>query len=231
MKPEKKFQNKKEETSISSLSLLIKSPIQVLTGTNWLDIESPFMSTFLPLDHSSTKIRHNRHSKTIRRIDKTYLVQSFQRFQRILHKEVTILLKEEDSFTRISESFTRRWYPSQGGAILHKEVAILHKEVQSFTRRWESFIRRCNPSQGGGNPSQGGGILHKELAMLHKEVAILYQEEAILHKEVEILRTKGLNISNETRKQISKQKRGNVNAFTKSPDYVTHPGTNRDQLA
>ena len=55
MKPEKKFKNKKEETSIPSVSLLIKSPIQVLTGPNWLDIESPFMSTFLPLDHSSTK--------------------------------------------------------------------------------------------------------------------------------------------------------------------------------
>ena len=56
MKPEKKFKNKKEETSIPSVSLLIKSPIQVLTGPNWLDIESPFMSTeVLPLDHSSTK--------------------------------------------------------------------------------------------------------------------------------------------------------------------------------
>ena len=65
----KNYKNKKDETSIPSVSLLIKSPIQVLTGPNWLDIESPFMSTFLPLDHSSTKIRHNRHSKTIRRID------------------------------------------------------------------------------------------------------------------------------------------------------------------
>ena len=55
MKPEKKFKNKKEETSIPSVSLLIKSPIQVLTGPNWLDIESPFMSTEVPLDHSSTK--------------------------------------------------------------------------------------------------------------------------------------------------------------------------------
>ena len=62
MKPEKKFKNKKEETSIPSVSLLINSPIQVLTGPNWLDIESPFMSTFLPLDHSSTKLRHNSHS-------------------------------------------------------------------------------------------------------------------------------------------------------------------------
>ena len=52
-----------------SVSLLIKSPIQILTGPNWLDIESPFMSTFLPLDHISTKLRHNSHSKTMRRID------------------------------------------------------------------------------------------------------------------------------------------------------------------
>ena len=63
MKPEKKFKNKKEETSIPSVSLLIKSPIQVLTGPNWLDIESPFMSTCLPLDHSSTKLRHNSDNR------------------------------------------------------------------------------------------------------------------------------------------------------------------------
>ena len=115
-----------------SLSLLIKSPIQVLTGSNWLDIESPFMSTFLPLDHSSTKLRLNSHSLT-------------RRWQ---------------SFTRGWQSFTRRWNPSQGGgnpsqgggnpsqgggifhkelailqkevAILYKEKAILHKEVESF---------------------------------------------------------------------------------------------------
>ena len=60
MKPEKKVKNKKEETSIPSVSLLIKPPIQVLTGPNWLDIESPFMSTFLPLDHSSTKLRQQK---------------------------------------------------------------------------------------------------------------------------------------------------------------------------
>ena len=103
MKPEQKFKNKKEETSMPSVSLLIKSPIQVLTGPNWFDIESPFMSTFLPFDHSSTKLRHNSHSLTRR-------WESFTRRwnlsmgggkschlipQGILHKEV--------------ESFTRRW--------------------------------------------------------------------------------------------------------------------------
>ena len=65
----KNFKNKKEETSMPSVSPLIKSPIQILTGPNWLDIESPFMSTFFPLDHISTKLRHNSHSKTMRRID------------------------------------------------------------------------------------------------------------------------------------------------------------------
>ena len=60
------------------------------------------MSTFLPLDHSSTKIRHNRHSKTIRwEVGMSHLG--------ILHKEMGILQKEWESFT--------------------KEVGILHEEV------------------------------------------------------------------------------------------------------
>ena len=82
MKLEKKFKNKKEETSIPSVSFLIKSPIQVLTGPNWLDIESPFMSTFLPLDHSSTKLRHNsdnRERSDVFAIRFTSEVESFTR--------------------------------------------------------------------------------------------------------------------------------------------------------
>ena len=125
-----------------SVSLLIKAPIQVLTAPNWLDIESLFMSTFLPLDHSSTKLRHNRHSLTRK-------VGILHKEVAILQKEVAILHKEVESFTRRWKSFTRRWNPSQGGG-------ILYKEVESFTRKWQSFTRSWNPSQGGGNPSQGG---------------------------------------------------------------------------
>ena len=135
----KKFKNKKEETSIPSVSVLIKSPIQVLTGPNRLDIESPESVA-------------------------------------ILHKEV---------------------------AILHKEVAILHKEL---------------------------AILHKELAILHKEEAFLHKEDAILHKEVEILRSKGINIFNETRKKFKNKKEEtsipSVSLLIKSPIQVL-TGPNR----
>ena len=136
----KKFKNKKEETSIPSVSLLIKSPIQVLTGPNRLDIESPEGVA-------------------------------------ILHKEVAI-------------------YPSQGvDAILHKEEAILHKEE----------------------------------AILHKENGILHKEEAILHNEVEILRSKGINIFNETRKKFQNKKEEtsipSVSLLIKSPIQVL-TGTN-----
>ena len=97
------------------------------------------MSTFLPLDHSSTKIRHNRHSKTIRwEVGMTYL-GILHKEMGILHKEMGILQKEV--------------------GILQKEVGILHEEVGILEHdlKWESFRRRWNPSQGGGNPSPGGG--------------------------------------------------------------------------
>ena len=146
MKPEKKFKNKKEETSIPSVSLLIKSPIQVLTGPNWLDIESPFVSTFLPLDHGSTKIRQGGS-------------QSFTTRSAILHKEVG------NPSQGGRESFTRR------SGVLHKEVGNPSQGGrESFTRRSGILQKEVgNPSQGGGNPLQGGGtLLQKEVEMLAK---------------------------------------------------------------
>ena len=68
-KKKKEKKKKKGKKSKPSLGILIKSPIQVLTAPNWLDFESTFICTFLPLDHSSTRIRHNSHWKTMRRID------------------------------------------------------------------------------------------------------------------------------------------------------------------
>ena len=116
----------------------------------------------------------------------------------MLHKEVESFNKEEAIvFTRRSASFTRRLNPSQGGGILHKDLAILHKEV---------------------------GILHKEVAILHKEVAILHKQvgnpsegggnpsprrwESFTRRRQsftrmwKVLRSRGINIFNETRKKI-----------------------------
>ena len=89
----KKFKNKKEETSIPSVSLLIKSPIQVLTGTNWLDIESPEGVAIL---HKEVAILHKELA--------------------ILHKELAILHKEE-AILHKEEAILHKegGNPSQGG--------------------------------------------------------------------------------------------------------------------
>ena len=63
-----------------------------------------------------------------------------------------------------------------------------------------------------------------EVAILHKEVGILYKEVGILHKEVESVRSKGINIFNETQKKNLKQKGGpsipSVGFLIKSPIQV-----------
>ena len=124
MKPEKNLKTKKEETSIPSVSLLIKSPIQVLTGPNWLDIDSPFMSTFFPLDHRSTKGGWNASQGG---------GHSFTRKVGILHKEVAILHREVGNPSQGGGNPSQGGgNPSQGGGILDTGVEILHKEVAIF---------------------------------------------------------------------------------------------------
>ena len=63
---------------------------------------------------------------------------------------------------------------------------------------------------------------------------MLHKEEAILHKEVEILRSKGINIFNETRKKFKNKKEErsipSVSLLIKSPIQVlTQGGRNPSQ--
>ena len=156
----KKFKNKKEETSIPSVSLLIKSPIQVLTGPNRLDIESPEGVAIYPSQGGR---------------------QSFTRRTAILHKEEAILHKEVEILRSKGINIfneTRKKFKNKKEERSIPSVSLLIKSpIQVLTG--PNWLDIESP--------EGVAILHKEVAILHKEVEILHKELAILHKELAIL--------------------------------------------
>ena len=108
------------------------------------------------------------------------------------------------SHRRAWQSFTTRW--------------------QSFTRRWQSFTRRWQFF------TRSWQSFTRRRQSFTRRTAILHKEEAILHKDVEILRSKGINIFNETRKKFKNKKEEtsipSVSLLIKSPIQVL-TGPNR----
>ena len=90
-----------------SVSLLIKSPIQVLTGPRWLEL-SHRMSTWQSFTRSWSQGMAILH-KEVGILHKE--VGILHKEVGILHKEVAILHKEVAILHKEMESFTRRWNP------------------------------------------------------------------------------------------------------------------------